>query len=316
MDNSESDHATENMSDQTEAKKSSNPQMSALILLACVIVIAGGLGLYKAGQQSQTSESPNMDAATASVEPVASADPTPTPDPFTLTKFVNADESNVRQQPTLKGSILTALDTNVEVKDSGIRKQADNITWANIQLPGGQEGWISQNFLSDQKIMTNKIILADKCVILSGTKICVGDKVAGLLNQKIVSQDSPDHYQSDVSPGVKFSTRKNDLSISELITNIDIQKPFVGKTEYGFGIGDSGNSLRENIETKFGNINGQKMYRYADIGVLKEGSPYLEKYALHLSDLSKANELQMRDAELFEIYMPEESIAIQNPDFK
>jgi len=125
-------------------------------------LVVGLRDAYTYGQQIQTllasanavdlietrppTQIPTLDPANATATPEVSPTPEATATPSALIGEIDANTTvNVRAEPSTSGAILTRLQPGTEIAVLGRSANGD---WVQVQLPDGQTGWISADFVS------------------------------------------------------------------------------------------------------------------------------------------------------------------------
>jgi uncharacterized protein YgiM (DUF1202 family) len=125
-------------------------------------LVVGLRDAYTYGQQIQTllasanavdlietrppTQIPTLDPANATAAPEVSPTPEATATPSALIGEIDANTTvNVRAEPSTSGAILTRLQPGTEIAVLG---RSANGEWVQVQLPDGQTGWISADFVS------------------------------------------------------------------------------------------------------------------------------------------------------------------------
>jgi uncharacterized protein YraI len=89
---------------------------------------------------------PTLDPAAPTPSPAFSPTPEASPTPAALLGEIDASAAvNVRAEPSTSGAVITRLNPGTEVAVLGRSANGD---WVQVQLPDGQTGWISADFVN------------------------------------------------------------------------------------------------------------------------------------------------------------------------
>ncbi len=150
---------------------------------------------------------------------------------YAVIQLGEADLLNVRVEPGLSGHVLLTLPPQQRgLKSTGRVEVVDEVRWAEINLPDGGTGWVSQQFLTEQ---------------VEGDVFCQSSEVSALLDRFVASVKDRDSeaLPALVSPAHGLTIYHNVWNPPVSFDRPEVlQKLYISTVDYDWGLQEGSGS--------------------------------------------------------------------------